>query len=46
MARSNLKHTLSLFRQAQARDRASLNALMRRHERLVHAVVRQQWNGG
>jgi len=35
-----------LFRQAQAGDRASLNALMRRHERLVHAVVRQQWSGG
>ncbi|MBN2887079.1 MAG: sigma-70 family RNA polymerase sigma factor [Chromatiaceae bacterium] len=35
-----------LFRQAQAGDGASLNALMRRHERLVHAVVRQQWSGG
>lgn len=34
------------MRQAQAGDRASLNALMRRHERLVHAVVRQQWSGG
>jgi RNA polymerase sigma factor (sigma-70 family) len=34
------------FRQAQAGDRGSLNALMRRHEQLVHAVVRQQWRGG
>ena len=34
------------FRLAQAGDRASLNALMRRHEPLVHAVVRQQWSGG
>jgi RNA polymerase sigma factor (sigma-70 family) len=35
-----------LFGQAQAGDQPSLNALMRRHERLVHAVVRQQWSGG
>ncbi len=34
-----------LFRQAQAGDRASLATLMRRHENLVHAVVRQQWSG-
>jgi RNA polymerase sigma factor (sigma-70 family) len=35
-----------LFRQAQARDQASLATLMRRHEKLVHAVVRKQWCGG
>jgi len=40
------KQELALFRQAQAGDRASLNALMRQHERLVHAVVRKQWSGG
>jgi RNA polymerase sigma factor (sigma-70 family) len=35
-----------LFQQAQAGDRASVAALMRRHENLVHAVVQQQWSGG
>lgn len=35
-----------LFRQAQAGDRASLEALMREHEPLVHAVVQKQWSGG
>lgn len=35
-----------LFRQAQAGDRASLEALMRQHEPLVHAVVQKQWSGG
>ncbi len=40
------KQELALFREAQAGDRTSLNALMRQHERLVHAVVRQQWSGG
>jgi RNA polymerase sigma factor (sigma-70 family) len=40
------KQEFELFRPAQAGDRASLNTLMRRHERLVHAVVRQQWSGG
>lgn len=36
----------SLFKAAQAGDAASLATLMRQHERLVHAVVRQQWSGG
>jgi DNA-directed RNA polymerase specialized sigma subunit len=40
------KQGIELFRYAQAGDRTSLNTLMRRHERLVHAVVRQQWSGG
>jgi len=40
------KQEIELFRQAQAGNRASLNALMRQHERLVHAVVRKQWSGG
>jgi RNA polymerase sigma factor (sigma-70 family) len=40
------KQENALFRQAQAGNGASLNALMRQHERLVHAVVRQQWSGG
>lgn len=31
-----------LFRQAQTGDRESLNALMERHDGLVHAVVRRQ----
>ena len=35
-----------LFREAQAGARVSLNTLMRRHEGLVHAVVRKQWSGG
>ena len=35
-----------LFREAQGGERASLNALMEQHERLVHAVVRKQWSGG
>jgi len=35
-----------LFRQAQAGDRGSLEALMERHEKLVHAVVQRQWRGG
>lgn len=33
------------FRQAQAGDRASLNALMRKHEPLVHWVAQRQWRG-
>jgi RNA polymerase sigma factor (sigma-70 family) len=40
------KHEKALFRQAQAGDRESLETLMQRHERLVHAVVRRQWSGG
>lgn len=36
----------ALFHQAQAGDRASLKVLMRRHENLVHAVVREQWSRG
>jgi RNA polymerase sigma factor (sigma-70 family) len=46
MEKYTRKQEIEQFRQAQAGDRASLNALMRRHERLVHAVVRQQWSGG
>jgi RNA polymerase sigma factor (sigma-70 family) len=33
----------TLFEQAQAGCQDSLNALMARHERLVHLVVRRQW---
>jgi RNA polymerase sigma factor (sigma-70 family) len=33
---------VALFRQAQTGGRESLNALMKMHDRLVHAVVRQQ----
>ena len=40
------KHEKALFRQAQAGDRESLETLMQRHERLVHAVVRRQWSAG
>ncbi len=36
----------ALFRQAQAGDSGSLEALMQRHEKLVHAVVHAQWSGG
>lgn len=36
----------ALFVQAQAGDQASVGTLMRRHEKLVHAVVRRQWSGG
>jgi DNA-binding GntR family transcriptional regulator len=39
------KEEKALFEQAQAGDRASAAALMRQHERLVHAVVRRQWSG-
>jgi RNA polymerase sigma factor (sigma-70 family) len=46
MEKYTRKQESTLFRQAQAGDGASLNALMRRHERLVHAVVHQQWSGG
>lgn len=46
MEKYTRKQEIELFRQAQAGDRRSLNALMRRHERLVHAVVRKQWSGG
>lgn len=35
----------ALFHQAQAGDRRSMATLMRRHENLVHAVVRKQWSG-
>jgi len=33
----------TLFEQAQAGCADSLNALMLRHERLIHRVVQQQW---
>jgi RNA polymerase sigma factor (sigma-70 family) len=36
----------ALFRQVRAGDRNSLEVLMRRHEPLVHAVVRKQWGAG
>jgi RNA polymerase sigma factor (sigma-70 family) len=36
----------ALFGQAQAGDQPSLEVLMRRHERLVHAVVHAQWSAG
>lgn len=34
-----------LFRRAQAGDRQCLNRLMRRHDGLVHHIIRQQWDG-
>jgi RNA polymerase sigma factor (sigma-70 family) len=34
-----------LFRRAQAGDRRCLNRLMRRHDGLVHHIIRQQWDG-
>ncbi len=46
MEKYTRKQEIELFRQAQVGDRTSLNALMWRHERLVHAVVRKQWRGG
>jgi RNA polymerase sigma factor (sigma-70 family) len=35
----------NLYRQAQAGDEESLAELMRKHEGLVHYIVRQQWRG-
>ncbi len=35
----------TLFQQAQAGDPASLDALMRLHDGLVHYLLRQQWIG-
>lgn len=46
MEKYTRKQEIELYRQAQAGNHASLNALMWQHERLVHAVVRKQWRGG
>jgi len=46
MGQYTRKHEQALFRQAQAGDCESLETLMQRHERLVHAVVRRQWSAG
>lgn len=36
---------VQLFHQAQAGDAACLNALMQRHDGLVHHIIRKQWSG-
>jgi len=46
MAKYTGEQEKALLRQAQAGDPVSLEILMRRHEKLVHAVVHQQWCGG
>jgi len=42
---TNLPTVPVLFHQAQAGDAASLDALMARHDGLVHHLLRQQWPG-
>jgi RNA polymerase sigma factor (sigma-70 family) len=46
MTKYTAEEEKALFTQAQAGDSTSLAKLMQAHEKLVHAVVRQQWSGG
>ena len=45
MSEYTREEEIALFAAAQVGDRASVAELMRRHEGLVHQVVRRQWSG-